>query len=259
MNRCEKIEDLRHFLARYGLPRERPAIALGAADADRALGGGLMPGALHEVYAGDWAAGGFAACLAVRLADKKPLFWVRPDYEALEYGALHAQGLAELGGQPDNLFLVRTANAADALAAASDILACPNVGALLLEISGHPKALDLVASRRLNFIAAETGTSCILLREGAEAFPSAAQTRWHVSSASSEGDDWGLPTFTADLSRNRLGPTGCWRLTWNPEDGLFREPAREQHAPYDSSQKNFGRVAAASFDRPAEERRRIAL
>jgi protein ImuA len=167
--------------------------------------------------------------------------------------------LAELGGRPDNLFLIKTAHAADALAAASDILACPHVGALLLEISGHPKALDLVASRRLNFLAAETGASCILLREGAEAFPSAAQTRWHVSSASSEGDDWGLPAFTAELSRNRLGPTGCWRLTWNPEDGFFREPGREQYAPNDSSQKNFGRVAAASFDRPVEEKRRIAF
>jgi protein ImuA len=253
MNKSEKIEDLRHFLARYGLPLDRPFVPLGVAAMDQALGGGLMPGALHEAYAQDWAAGGFAACLAIRLAGSKPLFWVRPDYEALEYGALHAQGLAELGGRPDNLFLVKTANAADALAAASDILACPHVGALLLEISGQPKALDLVAGRKLNFIAAETGASVVLLREGADAFPSAAQTRWCVSSAASEGEDWGLPTFTADLSRNRLGPTGCWTLTWNPDNGLFRESAREQHAPYP------GYMAAAPFDRPVEEKRRIAF
>jgi protein ImuA len=261
MNKIEKLDDLRHFLARYGLPQERPAIALGVPAVDRALGGGLMPGVLHEVYAQDWGAGGFAACLAIRMAGASfngkggPLFWVRPDYEALEYGALHAQGLAELGGRPDNLFLIRTANAVDALAAASDILASPHVGALLLEISGQPKALDLVASRRLTFLAAETGASCLLLREGAEIFPSAAQTRWCVSSAASETDDWGLPTFTAELGRNRLGPTGCWHLTWNPEDGFFHgaQRAREQYAP------NPGRVAAASFDRPAEEKRRIAF
>jgi protein ImuA len=254
MNKYEKIERFRHFLARYGLPSERPTLSLGVAAMDRMLGGGgLIPGALHEVYAEDWAASGFAACLAIRAAGRKPLFWVRPDYEALEYGALHAQGLAELGGRPDNLFLVKTVNAADALAAASDILACPHVGALLLEISGHPKALDLVASRRLNFIAGESGVTSILLREGAEVFPSAAQTRWHVSSAASAGDDWGLPSFTAELGRNRLGPTGCWTLTWNPDNGLFRESARTDRAP------NPGCVVAAAFDRPAEEKRRIAF
>jgi len=253
MNKYEKIEGLRHFLARYGLPPERPALSLDMAAMDRALGGGLLPGTLHEVYAQDWAAGGFAACLAIRAAGRKPLFWVRPDYEALEYGALHAQGLAELGGRPDNLFLVKSANAADALAAANDILACPHVGALLLEISGHPKALDLVASRRLNFVAGETGVTPILLREGAEVFPSAAQTRWHVSSAASAGDDWGLPSFTAELGRNRFGPTGCWRLTWNPDNGLFRESVRPEQAPHP------GCVVAAAFDRPAEEKRRIAF
>jgi len=260
MNNTAKIEELRHFLARYGLPPERPALSLGVVEADRALGGGIAPGALHEVYAQDWAAGGFAACLAIRAAGTKPLFWVRPDYEALEYGALHAQGLAELGGRPENLFLVRTANAAEALAAASDILASRPVGALLLEISGMPRALDLVASRKLNFAANATGVTAILLREGAERVPSAAQTRWQVSAAPSpDKDNWGLPSFRAELIRNRLGPTGDWQLTWSPEDGLFRQSAHEQFAPYDSFQKDLGRMAAAIFDRPAEEKRRIAF
>ncbi len=260
MNNSEKIEELRHFLAQTGPSPERPALSLGVAEADRVLGGGITPGALHEVYARDWAAGGFAACLAILAAGSKPLFWVRPDYEALEYGALHAQGLAELGGRPETLFLVRTANAAEALAAASDILACAPVGALLLELSGMPRALDLVASRKLNFAANLSGVTAIVLREGAQAMPSAAQTRWQVSAAPSPGmDDWGLPCFRAELMRNRLGPTGNWQLTWNPDDGIFREPAHGLTAPHDSSQKNFGRVAAAIFDRPAEKKRRIAL
>jgi protein ImuA len=258
MNECEKIAGFRQFLARYSLPQARPFLPLGVAAADQALGGGLIAGALHEVYAADWTAGGFAACLAILAAGSKPLFWVRPDYEPLEYGALYAQGLAELGGHPENLFLVRTANAAEALSAANDILACPHVGALLLEISGQPKALDMVAGRRLNFIAGETGVTPILLREGAEALPSAALTRWHISSAPSQmtslgGEDWGLPSFKAELVRNRLGPAGSFHLTWNPENGLFREPAREQYAPYP------GHMAAASFDRPAEEKRRFAF
>ncbi len=257
MNKCEKVADLRQFLARHSLPHTRSLLPLGVAAADQALGGGLIAGALHEVYAADWTAGGFAACLAILAAGSKPLFWVRPDYEPLEYGALYAQGLAELGGRADNLFLVRTANAAEALAAASDILACASVGALLLEISGSPKALDLVAGRRLNFIAGETGVTAILLREGAQQMPSAAQTRWHVTSACSDREDWGAPSFRAELVRNRLGPTGSFHLTWNPENGLFREPARR--ASNDSRQTNPGFVAATVFDRPAEEKRRIAF
>jgi protein ImuA len=257
MNKYEKIGDLRQFLARYSLPPARPFLPLGVAVADQALGGGLIAGALHEVYAADWTAGGFAACLAIRTAGKKPLFWVRPDYEPLEYGALYAQGVAELGGRPENLFLVRTANAAEALCAASDILACPHVGALLLEISGSPKALDLIAGRRLNFIAGESGVTAILLREDAQQMPSAAQTRWHAASASSSEEDWGAPSFRAELVRNRLGPTGSFHLTWNPENGLFRQPPRR--ASNDSRQTNSGFMAAAVFDRPAEEKRRIAF
>src|ERR1700761_5393258 len=181
MNNSAKIEELRHFMARYGLPPERPALSLGVTEADRMLGGGLASGALHEVYAGDWAAGGFAACLAIMAAGDKPLFWVRPDYEALEYGGLNAGGLLELGGRPENLILLRAPNATEALAAGADILACPHVGALVLEMSRNPKSLDLVASRRLAFAAALSGVTVLLLREGAEEMPSAAHTRWSVT------------------------------------------------------------------------------
>ena len=52
MNKSEKLADLRHFMARYGLPPERPPIPLGVPAADAVLGGGLRPGALHEVLAG---------------------------------------------------------------------------------------------------------------------------------------------------------------------------------------------------------------
>src|SRR4051812_24052174 len=108
MNNTAKIAELRHFLARYGLPADRAAVPLGHPQADAVLGGGLRPGALHEVFAQGWSAGGFAVALALRAAGTKPLFWVRPDYEAMEYGAVSPNGLAELGGDPRQLFLVRT-------------------------------------------------------------------------------------------------------------------------------------------------------
>jgi len=223
MNKSAKLEELRHSLARYGLPPDRPPVALGHPQADAVLGGGLRPGALHEVFAEGWSAGGFAVLLALLAARTKPLFWIRPDYEAMEYGAISPNGLAELGGDPRHLILVRTKNAADALCAAGDILACAHVGAVLLEVEGMPKCLDLVASRRLAFAAGESGVTILTLRNGAQAQPSAALTRWRIASAMSrsDDDDWGNPVFDAGLIRHRLGGLGNFLMRWNSSNVCF--------------------------------------
>jgi protein ImuA len=248
MNRSAKLAELRHFMARTGLSPERAPIPLGEASVDSVLGGGLKPGALHEVLARGWSGGGFAAALGVLAAGSKPLFWVRSDYEALEYGALSPTGLAELGGDPRELIQVRTRNAADSLVAAADILASPHVGALLLEIHGRPKCLDLVASRRLAFAAGESGATPILLRNSAVSEPSAALTRWQVKSAPSSplDDDWGKPVFDAELIRHRVGGLGCFLLTWNPE-----------HAAFDTA--HHGAVAAAPAYRQAHTPHAVAV
>ena len=248
MNNSAKTQELRHYLARYGLPPERQPVPLGHAGADTMLQGGLRPGAVHEVFAQGWSAGGFAVLLALRAARGKTLFWVRPDYEALEYGPVSPNGLAELGGDPRQLVLVRTRNPAGALAAAADILACPHVGTVLLEIAGEPKCLDLVASRRLALAAGESGVTVTLLRSGASPQPSAALTRWQVRSAPShpQDDDWGNPVFDAALTRHRLGGLGHFLMQWNP-----------QHACFNTA--DIGAVAAAPSDRPAYPQTRIAV
>jgi protein ImuA len=244
MNKSAKLAELRLSLARYGLPPDRPAVPLGHPQADAVLGGGLRPGALHEIFAAGWSAGGFAVALTLLAADKKPFFWIRPDYEAMEYGAISPGGLAELGGDPQQLILVRTCNAAEALSAASDILTCPHVGALLLEVEGMPKCLDLVASRRLAFAAGESGVTVLVLRNGAQAEPSAALTRWQVTSASSnaDDDDWGNPVFDAHLTRHRLGGLGTFLMKWDSEHGCFETA-------------DIGAVVATPADRPAYPRR----
>jgi protein ImuA len=246
MNKKTKLAELRHLVARYGLPPDRAPVPLGHAGADAVLGGGLAPGALHEVFASGWSAGGFAVLLALLAAKAKPLFWVRPDYEAMEYGGLSPNGLLELGGDPARLFVVRTRNAADALSAANDILACPHVGALLLEVEDNPRCLDLVASRRLAFAAQESGVTAVMLRCGADAQASAALTRWQVASAPShaDDDDWGAPVFDARLVRHRLGGLGHFLMYWNPEHACFAADP--------------GAVAAAAFDRPADPQERVA-
>jgi protein ImuA len=249
MNKQEKLADLRHFLSRYGLPPDRPAVPLGVADANAVLAGGLRPGAQHEVFAEDWGASGFAACLAIRAMGKKPLFWIRTDYAAMEYGALSATGFLELGGDPEKLFLLRAANSEDALSATADILACPHMGAVVLELEGQAHALDLPASRRLGLIAEESGVTLFVLREGAEARPSAAATRWQVRSLNARADDgdWGSPRYFAQLTRHRLGGLGEWIMEWNPQDGNFRQETA-----------HIGAMAAASFDRPVDASYRFA-
>lgn len=249
MNRSEKLADLRHSLTRYGLPSHRPAVPLGHAGADAVLGGGLKPGALHEILGGDWGAGGFAALLALKMAGSKPLFWVRPDYEALEYGAISPGGLLELGGDPARLLLLKTPDVSGALAAAHDILTCPHVGALVLELSANPKSLDLVASRRLALAAAESGVTIFLLRAHAQPLPGAALTRWLVTSAPSQtrDDDWGNPRFHAQLIRHRAGGLGSFTLQWDCQNDCFRDTA------------HHGAVAAAIAGRPADAPRAFAL
>ena len=223
MNKSAQLAALRHSLAHYGLPPDRPPIPLGHPQADAVLDGGLRPGSLHEIFPRGWNAGGFAVLLALLTTGKKPLFWIRPDYEAQEYGAVSPNGFLELGGDPRHLFQVATRNAADALSAANDILACPHVGAILLEVEGMPKCLDLVASRRLALAAGESGVTIFLLRPGAQVEPSAALTRWQVMSAPSRtnDDDWGNPVFDTHLIRHRLGGLGNFLMQWNPEHARF--------------------------------------
>ena len=170
MNKSAKLAELRHFLARYGLPHDRPPVPLGM----RRLwtpcwAGDCGPARCTKFSRSGWAASGFGVLLAMLAAGTKPLFWVRPDYEAMEYGALSPGGLLELGGDPRQLVMVRTRGPLDALSAAGDILACPHVGALLLELEGDPKCLDLVASRRLALAAEESGVTAVMLRCGAQA------------------------------------------------------------------------------------------
>ena len=68
MNKSAKLAELRHSLARYGLPPDRAPIPLGHPQADDVLGGGLRPGALHEIFADGWNASGFAVLLAMLAA-----------------------------------------------------------------------------------------------------------------------------------------------------------------------------------------------
>jgi protein ImuA len=209
-------------------PESSARIPLGHPLADICLRGGLARGALHEVFAGaghEAAATGFAVGLCRRVASGKHLLWIRQDFSAREYGELSPTGLLELGLDPARLLILHTATALESLRAASDALSCAALGAVVIEIAGSPKILDLVASRRLTLGATEKNVTAILLRFAAEPQASTAETRWLVRAArSAPNENWGKPVFEAQLMRNRHGQTGQWIMEWGSDDGFFKEP-----------------------------------
>jgi protein ImuA len=219
-------------------------VTLGHADADASLQGGLAVAAVHEVFAEgrqSAAATGFIAGLAGRAAARRPLVWVRQDFTEIESGALSMSGLAELGLDPRLLVTVRAADVDTALRTAADALACDALGAVVLEVWGEPRQLDLVASRKLTLAAQASGVTGLLLRLAAEPSPSTAETRWIVRAAHSPPaahlvpaaalmpaaawSAWGAPVFDAQLVRNRHGPVGRWIMEWKCDECLFSKPA----------------------------------
>jgi protein ImuA len=235
-------------------------VALGHAEADATLRGGLARGAIHEVFAEagrhSAAATGFVAGLARRVTARRPLVWVRQDFTDLETGALSMSGWAELGLDPCLLVTVRAADPDIALRIAADALACDALGAVVLDVWGRPRQLDLVASRKLTLAAQASGVTGLVLRQAAEPAPSTAETRWIVRAAHSPpappGSAWGAPLFEAQLVRNRHGPVGRWIMEWKCDECLFAKP---RHPPTADSQPLAAAPAHRPHPAPARARR----
>jgi protein ImuA len=209
-------------------------IATGHGALDAALGGGLARGRMHELFASEASDGpsaaGFAAMIALRAVGRRaPIFWLRTDEAERRGGLVHAPGLIELGGDPDSLVLGQAPDTKSLLRIAADAARCPGLGALIVEAHGKCAGLDLTASRRLALAVEQSGATLFLLRLEAEPVPSAADTRWAVSSAPSEALEAnapGAPTFEIELLRRRSGPAGMrWRLEWNRDRLSFTDPA----------------------------------
>jgi len=258
-NTAEKTLALRNVISKTGALENYARAPLGADATDACLQGGLRRGTLHEVFAQashEVAATGFAAALAFRAAVKKHVLWIRQDFSAVEFGELAATGLLELGLDPEQFLLLRVADVESVLRAASDALSCAALGAVVMEIPGEPKALDLVLSRRLTLASAQKGVTAFLLRFAAKPEASAAETRWLVRAAhSEEKENWGQPAFRADLLRNRHGSLGHWVMEWNCDDGLFREAAADSRIVVSAS---CNRQIATAMESATRNARRVA-
>ncbi len=246
-----KVAALRRTLLPLEEPRRLTRVALGHDDADLCLDGGLVRASLHEVFAAKGhapAAIGFALGLAARASGGRHLFWIRQDFAALEQGEIAGSGVQSLGLPPSRLLLLRVADAKSALRAAADGLSCASLGAVLIELSGQAKVLDLTARRRLSLAAAAKGVTAILLRLDATPEASAAETRWHVRAAPSSplAENWGAPCFDAELTRHRHGGLGRWTMQWDIDHGCF---ASENRAP-----AHPRAVAQAASDRQDREK-----
>jgi protein ImuA len=267
-----KLEELRRTIARMQTPSGKLDAAgdvpLGVADPDRALGGGLACGALHEIAAAAeahvTAATAFALGVAARAVGTPApvkggavsggqVVWIAEDMACCENGAPYGPGLDMFGLPPERLLTVAGVRAGDVLWAMEEALQCRAVGVVIGELRGAPHELDLVATRRLSLAAAAHGAAALLLRTTPGVEACAAMTRWVVSSASrrreAAADDAGAvfgrsghgigpPHFDLTLTRNRRGPLGAWMLEWSVSDASFVRATHSQP------------VAGTALDRP---------
>ncbi len=211
--------------AETALPFDIPAM-------DRLTGGGLRRNALHEIRAGETrdagAAAGFATALLSRLAmrDDRRILWVAERTALMEGGPVYGRGLAHLGLDPHRLILAQVRSAADALWVFEEGLCCRGLAAVVAEVRGHPRMLDLTASRRLALRARASGVTGLFLRQADSATPGAATTRWQVAPRPAGiTDDFaegiGRPAWRLTLERNRHGATGQFDLEWNHDERCF--------------------------------------
>ncbi len=192
-------------------------VSLGLASVDGALPwGGLPRAALHEITgpAQDGARLGFAVALLARLRIGRPVLWCRTQSALADHGALYGPGLAAAGVSPRQVIFVTVAKAADALWVLEEGLRCNGLAAVVGE-GITPRFTD---TRRLQ-LAARGGSTLGLLLPAAKdkPVPSAALTRWHVTSApTARGSGLALPrrAWRLALQHGRgIRPT-AWHVEW---------------------------------------------
>lgn len=231
-------------------------VALDRGALDEAIGGGLVTAALHELVAergaDATAARGLAAAVACRAAMGRTIVWAAQDHVQRELGALSPEGLNANGIDPGDILLVRGRDAVTALRSAVEAARCAAVGAVVSEIWGAEKALDLNATRRLMLAAQNSGVMVVLARLGVAAQPSAAETRWRIEAAPSQAyaaNAPGRPAFSLTLLRHRHGPpAGPWFVEWNADDRLIHVQDDRRSASSRAGAAMPGPGAAASGD-----------
>ena len=178
----------------------------------------------REVFAAGWSAGGFAVLLALLAARAslmgKEVAFLDPGPITRRWSMARSRrtGLAELGGDPRQPDPGAHQNRRRcACRGGRHTGLCPHVGRRAAGSGRHAQMPGPGRQPAPGFRGGESGVTILPLRNGAQAEPSAALTRWQVTSATSraDDDDWGAPVFGAQLTRHRLGGLGNFSMKWN--------------------------------------------
>lgn len=212
------------------LPAAANSLPFAVPRLDRMLAGGLARDALHEMRVAESrdtaAMTGFAAAVLSLISNRAPLLWITESASAREAGLIYGVGLDVFGLDPVRLITVHVRTPGDALWVFEEGLCCAGLAAVVAEIRGNPRLLDLTASRRLALRAAEANVMGLLLRQSDRASPSAATTRWLVApQPAAAADDFpagiGNPAWRLTLERNRRGATGTFDVEWDHDRRCF--------------------------------------
>jgi protein ImuA len=244
-------------IRRQGVP-ETPCFRTGAVRFDKALAG--LPSAglieLHGAATRDsGAVSGFALALAALTArtNPLPLLWIATAEIFREAGWPYLPGLAErFGILPGRLLLAEAEKLTDVLWIAEEAASLNCFSALILEVRGSPRRLDLTATRRLHRRALATSQPLFLLRQAGVAEPTAAPIRLIVRPAHAGlrhtlagplHGSIGPPAFSVTIAKSRSSPPTTFTLEWNRDTRSFEE---RDHDP--SASKNSLAMVAASAD-----------
>jgi protein ImuA len=198
----------------------------------RLTGGGLRAGALHEVaprtcsLADDAAATLFLAGIAAREARHAggPVLWVSSRND------LYAPGLAQAGLLSADVIYARPCDDNALLAVVEDAVRDGTPSAVVCEAG----KISMVASRRLQLVAADADLPVLLLRRHRRrdqdplAEPSAAWTRWRLASAPSARLDVsgvGRARWAVEVARQRGGEAFSLIVEGSDETGRLAVPA----------------------------------
>lgn len=233
------------LLVRREDARGEAFLSTGLDGLDTALGGGLDMAALTEFHGGQTrdaaSVSGFALCLTSLLLKRMPsaaqrfLLWIGTAEIFREAGMPYAWGLLQAFGiRPEQLLLAQAPKPADALWIAEEASLVTDFAAVIVELRGCPRVLDLTATRRLHRRARATGHPVFLLRQGALEEPTAAPVRLVLSPAPAglretvEGPlaaSIGPPAFTVQVSKSRSAMAGRFVLEWNADERIFEDRA----------------------------------
>ncbi|HWV02098.1 MAG TPA: damage-inducible protein [Devosia sp.] len=245
-----QISALREQIARLESAgwRHRGVLPFGLESVDRKIpGGGLALGALHEVAGGGngavhgAAAALFAAGIAARTSGQVLWCVTRRD--------LFAPALAQAGLHPDRVIYAEVGDEKAVLACMEEGLRHGDLAAVVGELARLP----MVASRRLQLCAEETGTIALAIRrwrrmtEAADfGQPTASATRWRVTalpSAPLPVPGVGRARWLIELIRARAGECADFELDACDDQGRLALPADLAHGQAPAEPRRVGATA----------------